>query len=237
MSVSILVASLVLASVHLVGARLRFIRYVPRSRWLSFAGGVSVAYVFLHLLPEVAEGAETLEETVPIDPLAEDAMWLLALLGVLLFYGLEIAARRSRSNNEARTSNVVFWFSITSFALYNAMIGYLLHDRLDEGRGALAIFVAAMALHFLVNDFSLREHHKKRYAAVGRWVLVAAVVAGAVIGAVSKVSEALLAAALAVIAGGVVLNVLKEELPSESQSKFSAFVIGLSTYAVLLVML
>ena len=45
----------VLAVVHLFAAHLRFLRGVPRSRWLSIAGGVSVAYVFVHLLPELAE--------------------------------------------------------------------------------------------------------------------------------------------------------------------------------------
>lgn len=49
-----------LALVHVVGWRLRLVHRVPRSRWLSLAGGASVAYVFLHLLPELAAGQETL---------------------------------------------------------------------------------------------------------------------------------------------------------------------------------
>lgn len=233
---AVVVAALVLASVHAVGARLRFIQYVPRSSWLSFAGGVSVAYVFLHLLPELSEGAEALAEAVTIGAIDEDLLWLLALLGMLLFYGLEVAARRSRADDDS-TSNMVFWFSIASFATYNALIGYLLHERREEGIGQLVIFTGAMALHFLVNDFSLREHHKKRYAAVGRWLLIAGIAAGTAAGSVLELSEAALATALAVIAGGVVLNVLKEELPNEAQSRFSAFVLGLAVYALLLVML
>lgn len=236
-TLEVLAAAVALALVHAVGARLRFINYVPRSSWLSFAGGVSVAYVFLHLLPELSAGAESLAGEIAIDVVDEDALWLLVLLGLLLFYGLEVAARRSRPDADSSTSNAVFWSSIASFATYNALIGYLLHERHEEGLGALAIFTGAMALHFLVNDFSLREHHKERYRAIGRWVLVAGVVGGAVAGSLVELSEAALATALAVIAGGVVLNVLKEELPSESQSRFGAFVLGLALYAVLLVLL
>ncbi|HEX6615117.1 MAG TPA: hypothetical protein VF046_02345, partial [Gemmatimonadales bacterium] len=54
------VAVLVLAAVHIITPSLRFIRGIPRSIWLSIFGGVSVAYVFVHLLPELAEGQERL---------------------------------------------------------------------------------------------------------------------------------------------------------------------------------
>ena len=45
-----------LAVVHLFSSKLRFLDVTPRSIWLSIAGGISVAYVFVHLLPELAEG-------------------------------------------------------------------------------------------------------------------------------------------------------------------------------------
>ena len=38
------------ALIHLLIGRLAFLRAIPRSRWLSGAGGVAVAYVFLHVL-------------------------------------------------------------------------------------------------------------------------------------------------------------------------------------------
>ena len=48
------VAALVV--VHVVTPALRFLEGTPRSVWLSVAGGVSVAYVFVHLMPELAAG-------------------------------------------------------------------------------------------------------------------------------------------------------------------------------------
>ena len=33
---------------------------MSRSRWLSLAGGVSVAYVFVHILPELAKGQDVM---------------------------------------------------------------------------------------------------------------------------------------------------------------------------------
>jgi hypothetical protein len=49
-----------LALVHAIGGRLRFLDVIPRSTWLSLAGGISAAYVFFHLLPELAAGQRAL---------------------------------------------------------------------------------------------------------------------------------------------------------------------------------
>lgn len=55
-------------------------------------------------------------------------------------------------------------------------------------------------------------------------------------GLVFEVSEAALAVLFAFLAGGVVMNVLKEELPEERESRLWAFVLGAGLYAgVLLV--
>ena len=63
-------AAAVLAAVHLVAGRLRFLDVVPRSRWLSLAGGVSVAYVFVRLLPELSAGQEVVQRAIAGELLA-----------------------------------------------------------------------------------------------------------------------------------------------------------------------
>ncbi len=229
-------AALALAVLHVLGGKLRFIRYIPRSGWLSFGGGISVAYVVLHLLPEVADGHAVLAEAVRIEALAEEAGWLVVLLGLALFYGVEVAARRSRDQVRGGrdTGEWVFWFSMASYALYNLLIGYLLHGRADTGGGPFALFVIAMGVHFVINDFALREHHKKSYERLGRWLLVGALFLGVMVGEVTDVREATVATVLAFIAGGVILNVLKEELPAEAESRLGPFLAGVAAYGLLL---
>lgn len=232
--------AVVLALLHVVGARLRFIHYIPRSGWLSFAGGVSVAYVFLHLLPELAEAEEVLAESGEMFGIFSDQLvWLVAVAGLLLFYGIEVASRRSRGEvrGDASSAGGVFWFSMGSYAIYNLLIAYLLHKRAEEGTLELTLFVAAIAMHFLVNDFALREHHKEPYHAIGRWILVAGIVGGALLGAMTEVAESIVAASIAFIGGGIVLNVLKEELPSDAESRFPIFALGLVSYSALLLFL
>ncbi|KKB37077.1 hypothetical protein [Bacillus thermotolerans] len=43
------------AIIHWLSKYMTFLENVPRSRLLSVAGGISVAYVFLHLLPELSQ--------------------------------------------------------------------------------------------------------------------------------------------------------------------------------------
>lgn len=230
-----LAAALVFAIVHLFAGRLRFLEKIPRSRWLSAAGGVAVAYVFLHLLPEVGRGGEALQAHLPF---VEERAYLVALVGLATFYGLEQEARKARSAGKGGADGTparMFWIHTASFALYNLIIGYLLLHREESGLGSLLWYAVAMALHFVVNDVGLREHHKERYRARGRWILAGAVLAGWGLGAVVAVPGALVTALFAFLAGGVVLNVLKEELPEERKSRYWAFVLGAGGYAALLV--
>ena len=229
-----------LALVHLLAGRLRLLDEVPRSRWLSFGGGVSVSYVFVHILPSLAERQRHLED-VEFGWLGflEHHVYLLALLGLGVFYGLERLASRSRARRRLRRdddaiSAAVFWIHVASYTPYNALIGYLLWSR--GAPGELALFTAAMAAHFVVNDYGLRHDHRRRYREVGRWLLSAGVLLGWLIGALTRIHPAAIAALFAFLAGVILLNVLKEELPDERDSTYWAFALGATGYAMLLLL-
>ncbi len=239
-----LLAAVGLAAVHLFSGRLRFLEGTPRSIWLSMAGGVSVAYVFVHLLPELAEGQEALAEALDAGlAFLERHVYLLALLGLIVFYGLERAAKTSsRGRNRKasagdRAGGDVFWVHIGSFAVYNLLVGYLLLHRIATGLEALVLFFIAMALHFLVNDYGLREDHKDLYTRAGRWVLAGAVFVGWLVGLGVEIPEAAIAVLTAFLSGGIILNVLKEELPRERESRFWPLALGAAVYAAILLAL
>jgi hypothetical protein len=234
------VAALFLAIVHVFAGRLRFLDTIPRSRWLSLGAGISVAYVFMHLLPDLEEHQEVLGEAAG-SALAfiEHHAYLVALFGLATFYGLERSAKQSRRREKKQSGQDVasaetFWLSTLAFALYNAFVGYLLQEQARAGLHTLLLFTIAMALHFVVNDYGLREHYKHRYARYGRWVLGVSVLAGSAISQFAVVEPAALSLLVAFLAGGIVLNVLKEELPDERESSFGAFAVGAVAYASLL---
>lgn len=225
-------AAAVMAAVHVGSSWLVFLDRTPRSIWLSAAGGVSVAYVFVHLLPELARlQREHFGDHV------DAFLYLFAAAGLVAYYGLEQLAKRRGGGAAGRTPASVFWLHLGSFAVYNLLIGYLLHEQARlEGLGGLALYAGAMALHFLVNDRALYRHHGALYTGRGRWILAFATLAGWGLGLQFEVGMTWIAAAIALLAGSVVLNVIKEELPEDRESRFWAFALAAGLYAVLLVL-
>lgn len=227
------------ALVHLYGCRLKFLDITPRSGWLSASSGISVAYVFIHILPDLSDAQQDFQTSTPLLNFLEHHVYVAALIGMVAFYGLERLAKESRDKNMAEgdgdvTELGVFSLHMLSFTAYNLLIGYLLLHREESGLVSLGLYATAIGTHLLVNDYGLRGHHKRAYQKVGRWILAAAIIAGWVIGTQVAISEAALAVVFALLAGSIILNVLKEELPEERQSRFWIFAIGVSSYAAIL---
>jgi hypothetical protein len=189
------------------------------------------------VLPELADHRSTFSAALEISgAAAERSVYLVALVGLSIFYGLERAAKISRKRSaEDRVGSRVLWLHIGSFALYNVLIGYLLLHREATGWRPLLIYFFAMALHFVTSDFGLREDQKQTYDSVGRWVTAASVLMGWALGLATTVPEITVGFLFAFLAGGVVLNVLKEELPEERRSRFWPFAAGGAGYAALLI--
>ncbi|RUT30272.1 hypothetical protein EMQ25_13240 [Arsenicitalea aurantiaca] len=224
------IAALFLAALHVLTPLLGFHARAPRSPLVSISGGIAIAYVFLHLLPELAAAEyEHFAETGPLG--GERLLFSAALLGLVVFYGLEHAVKISRKESSDDTpSPFAFRLHLTAFALYNGLVGYLLMaGGLVEGQSPWP-FALAMSLHFLVNDRRFAVHHKARYARWGRWVLAGSVLVGALAGAMTLLGAQAIALLLAFLGGGIILNVLREELPPERDGSFWFLGLGVLAY-------
>lgn len=230
------VSALLLASVHLCIRYLRFIDGVPRSRFLSFAGGVAVAYVFLHILPELSEHKQTFAQELGVsERQAEAWVYLVAFIGLAAFYGIERAVKLSRkANSNDRVGAELLWLHVASFTLYNMLVGYLLVHREENSVRSLMLYTVSMSLHFVTTDYGMRHDQKEQYDLAGRWMIAGAVLVGWGVGMFTSLPEIAIGFLFAFLAGGIVLNVLKEELPEERQSRFWPFALGGVFYALLL---
>ena len=110
--------SILLATIHFLAGRLMPLEQVPRSQWLSAAGGISVSYVFVRLLPELAEGRQHIKALVERRWLGVGS-FLMALAGLVIFYGLERLAKSPR-RSEMTGSAGIFWIHTVSFAVYSS---------------------------------------------------------------------------------------------------------------------
>ena len=246
-----LASTLALAALHLLAPQIRRLPLVPEHATASFAGGLAVSYVFLHLLPELARGnielRELFEETGEPSPLVELAIFVVALVGFCIFYGLERLAERSRAarghgasageTDTAHTSYTnVFWVHLGSFLVYNAVITYTLSSNYRTGVGFAVLFTIAMGLHFVLSDRGLEEHYGRQFTRrLPRLILAGGLLLGWALSAVFAPTRSITVSLLmAFLAGSVLLNVFKEEIPAARRSSFPWFVTGLVGYAALL---
>ena len=245
MGIGLFVGVALLCFIHLFASRINSLRSVPRSGWLSFAGGASVAYVFLHLLPELEEGHHQLLETGnALVTWTEYPTYIIALLGLVLFYTLERLAKRhgpmahhADLDDESEHVRAVFWIQIVSFTVYNLVIGCALYEVHEEGPRNLWLYVVAMGFHLFVTDQGFTRHYRKPYLRFGRWILTAAILIGWGLTFLFEVPHRYLSFLVALIGGGVILNVMKEELPSEQDSKLLPFLGGVFGYGGLVLLL
>lgn len=246
---SVLVAlalTLVLAVAHLLAPRLRSLPFVPEVATGSFAGGLAVAYVFLQLLPEVAEGnvevGEALGETLQVTPLLDLLLFLTALAGFTAFYGLERLADRHQPRPQTGVEPsgggaFVYRLHLGAFVVYDGLITYTMALRVRTGLVFALLFTVAIGLHFVLTDRGLEEHYGARFRRSGRWALAAALLGGWALGAVAAPTDVLVVSVLTALVGGsVLLNVFKEELPDARRSHFGWFLAGLVLYAALLLL-
>ena len=95
-----------------------------QQRWASLGGGAGLAYVFVHLLPELATGGSELSEQIGMLPyapthLVEALLFFVALLGVLVIFSIDVLAQRQTS-----LTSISSWLHLSCFAALNYLYAY-----------------------------------------------------------------------------------------------------------------
>jgi hypothetical protein len=240
MSLTGLIVAIALAIVHAFISTIKVDTYMPQYRWLSFAGGVSISYVFLDIFPELSQAQEEVSHAnfLFLNYL-ENHVYLLALTGLVLFYGLDrlaFTARRWKveNNEHDRADSRIFAIHISAYALVNVIFGYLLQELSNHSLWQCILLFFAAALHFFIMDYTLREHHPFLYDRLGRWILTGSILVGAIAGHSLRLNAAVVAMVWAFLAGSILLNILKKELPEAQKTCFWSFLGGASLYAALI---
>jgi zinc transporter ZupT len=209
---------------------------------LSFASGVAVAYVLLQVLPELEHHRRGmgLETPDPKELPSGRGLHLVALGGLVAFYALERWLRDewvpSKIEGEpCEPEGPGFWVHLAAFSLYSGFFAHQLHHYAEGGPGQVLLHGSALTLHFLTASIALRRDYGRRYDRIGRWALAFSACVGWATGLVQRVPEPVAAILFAFLAGGILLNVLKEELPSERRSRIGPLLAGAAGYALLIV--
>lgn len=225
------------------GRLLDTLNHIGRRVAISAAGGAAVAYVFVHLLPEIEAAAELVRENTRwTGPLISYAVHVATMVGFVVFYGVEelIVRKSTKDKNsrigEAARAHPLFVVHIVAFFGYAWLVGYLLVRPLESTFVPMGFYAAAMTLHFLSVAYGLRREHGVLYSKIGAPVLAAGAVSGWGSGIVLDLPHQVVAGLFGLLAGGIIANTMISELPREKEGKFLPFVIGALVYTVLLLL-
>jgi hypothetical protein len=211
-------------------------------RLLSLGAGISVAYVFVHLLPELGQASEAfIRETADSSlPFPSYRVYLSAMLGFIIYHGMENLGTAEEEPSGGDTtqqhgSRVLPFLHIFGFAVYVWLVGYLLVDGLEHGIERIGFYSAAMGFHFLSVNHTLQVEHPRAYRKVGKNILTAAVLLGWGMGILLKFPTTVIITLLAIISGAVIVNTMISELPRKKEGHFPLFLAGACLYALLLI--
>jgi hypothetical protein len=239
-NVDTLIVALVFVCVYASASRLYPLQIKFHKYWLSVAAGVSVAYVFLAILPELALHQERLLAHATEEAMfAERLIYIAALIGFVFFYGLQhmiLASSSDKPHDGHGGSNAAFAVEVAGFALYSWLIGYLLVEIAEEGDRSLGLYAAAMGMHLAVVGHTLVREHGRTYNRWVWWILSASVVGGWLVASTIPLPHDAISRLFAFVAGGVVLTSMNEELPGIDEGRFWWFLGGSGVYAIVLLL-
>lgn len=224
--VSFLVA-LAFAAIHFWAPNLHHWIYSSNEEKIScFTGGLAIAYVFCTLLPEV----EHLEEAL--------GGHYYVLGGFLLFYALQRMAWSIEKRSQFQKNVSSFLIEIGYKGIYNFSIIYAIPEEFEVGRGGILLYVIAMGLHLLNDDYVMNQTHGHFFREWGRYILVGSIAFGFVLDIFRPLSSIIADILLAALSGALVFNIFKQEVPEVDRviakdSYFTLFFLGVLTYLIL----
>lgn len=205
---------------------------------VSLGAGMSVAYVFVHVLPGLANLRTVFMVSTTLEtPFEGRVLYLLALVGFLAFYSLDsVSSRLTRSGGD-RPSRIALGLNVAGFAAYGWLLSYLLLHHFGSSSFSPVLFAVAIVLHLFGVNHGLHARHGAGYDRIGRPVIAGMCLLGWVAGALVSLPPDVLAPVLAFVAGAVIMNSAIMELPDGREMSVIPFLGGGLGYGVLLLML
>jgi hypothetical protein len=202
---------------------------------ISFGAGMTSAYVFVHVMPEMHGAREAFAKSVSIELRYEGmAIYFVGLLGFLVFYGLDHLRQRANATADSEEDRAAFKIHLGGFAAYVGLISYLLVHLLEETPGSIVLYAVAISLHFLTVDHSLREEYGAAYDSAGRYLLASAALLGWGLGQAMALPTHVVAMLVAFISGAIMVNSMISELPADKDGRFVPFMLGGLLYGLIL---
>jgi hypothetical protein len=192
-----------------------------KMKFISFAAGVSVSYIFLVMLPKVYGGAIGLS----------NLLFLAILFGFGTFHIVEKYIRQNFTGPDLRKEHKVI-HSITSFIYFYA-VGFILVELTEvNSLDSLLLFIP-ISLHIIIDSLPRRatkKHHLRAISASSPFL-------GAITASFVGIGQAGNVALEGIVGGALLYTVVRESLPRERLGKPIYFITGMLLFTVLILAL
>jgi hypothetical protein len=206
----------------------------------SISGGLASGYVILLLIPEIKIFNDAIR-----DPYLD--AYVLALLGLVIFKGLQhyclrLVNQRSSAQQEwgfiqakVMARSLEFKVSCGVFCVYASLVLLTLPFQFGHLAGPVAkvLYVITFALHLGFEMLGLYEQSEREFAALVPRTTGLSLTLAFVLAAANVLPAWLVISGMAFLAGIIMLQVFRTELPVASESSFFWFGFGTAVFVLL----
>jgi len=192
-----------------------------KMKFISFSAGVSIAYIFLILLPEVYSGA------IAINRL----LFLTVLFGFAAFHIVEKFIRQNFAGPQLRKEHRLV-HSVYSF-VYFFVVGFIL-VKLSESNVVSSVLLFIPILFHIIIDSLPRRTTKNHYI---RILSASSAFLGAITATFIEVGRVGNVILFGIVGGALLYTVVRESLPRKHEGKPMYFITGLLLSTMLILLL
>ena len=231
-----------MAAVHIISNRAKLLNAFEAHGWVSFGAGASVAYVFIHVFPEIGIFQQQIAghagHNQPVS-FINQPLYLAALGGLCLIYFLDTIEERANrqgadSLREHEYHMPLFYLRTFLYTMYNIMIAYIITQRPGEGLINITLITFGLMLHFIVVNVSAYEKYGELFEKYMRWSSAVGLMAGWVLGLKIDLPEVITITIFSVIGGMITYIALKRELPQTGHRAPLHFLAGAVIYSLII---
>lgn len=199
----------------------------------SFAAGIGVVYIFIHMLPQLAHRQAVLMDSFyDVNLLGSSfAIYIVALIGFIFFYLFDqilvYTDQLPTKVYEKTMERSIYWANVFFVVAYNMMIGYVVGSYNLNSVSYQLIFLLAYFIHFIALKWGIYHVSPALYNDRARYPIALGLFIGYFIALFFNISENIFIIIEALITGAMILMVFKHELPNEKDSRNTAFLVGI----------
>jgi len=221
-----LIFSIILGFIHFLNEKIFFNTRKTKEVAMSFVGGVSVAYIFLFLLPELYNGVDHLNSWI----------FFMVLIGFSLVHFAEKYFYQHSHGNARLLRNKEVHFLV--LFIYYFLVGVILSTIVDKNIIEGILFFIPLIFYASVGKVSFSEvHYHLREQNFFRWLLALSSVLGVFFAPLILSSLSLYHSLLAFIIGSFLYISVVDFIPNKSKGNPFYFFVGEGFYAILIALI